>query len=436
MSMIRFARAGNLEAHLKRVEHLGAQGTVPVGNVLYYVLIEQFDQHTTVVTMKDITCMGYSRSYLNHDRLSQQEGGVKGTKFLLEHGHLLQKVKMLKAPVLLKRNARTGVCLEVWEGRKVIQSLKVREYPGSIADFEQAVGEEMPDLTSRVRGFYWRAACNCVKLFSKPESNPNVRSQNNQPLMLTNEGMKLTLTAFYKDHVHMALTCTLPLLDAPLVEGGVLVPLANKFINRMLNLGGEYVYLGYDSEKRCLGFASEDFECTTLQQETSGLVERFHQQFVSSLQTVCKRYVAVKEAWERVGACQPEAVEGVGVVLLEKDGDLQVFPERNLYGENYALISILPGLNEGKWVPIIATHEHLKAALGTLWTLIRQLRISVDLYPPACLELMQAGELLVLRLGLIVQTKEGNQLRDELVMQVYVRVQACVHAMDLLDLRE
>jgi hypothetical protein len=426
MSMIHFGRSGALVAHLKRVAHLGIQGTVPAGNVLYYVLVEQIGQHLTAFTMKDISCLGYARSYLRHDPISQTEGGVPNTRFLLDHSYLLQKAKMLSGAVLLRRHANKGLCLEVREGKRVIQSLKLREYPGSIADFEQAIGEPLPELTSQVSGLHWRAVCRCLKRFSKPESNPDVRSINNQPLLLSNVGNQISLTAFYKEHLHMALTCELE-TDAPLGSEEVMVPLSNRFLDRMLLPEGETVRLGYDPERRCFGLASSDYECTSVQQETSGLVERFHREFLHSLQPRCRRVVEVRTAYTRVLSCRPDVVDGLGVVLVQKGGDLQVFPERDLEGDNFSLISILPGANVGEWEPLVVTHEHLCAALGVLLQLTQFLKITVDQQPPVYLELMQAGEIYVLRLSMVFPKVRA---------QVYLRVQLCEMALDLLDIKE
>jgi len=426
--MLRFSQASLLTNHLRRVEPLAHQERTPPGSVLHYVLIEQVAQHVTVFTKKDPNCGGYVKSVLRQNPTSQEEGGPAPQRYLVEFRHLQQKAKTLRTAVMLHRTPKSGACLGVWDGRKQRQQVRLKEYPGSIAEFEEAPVAQLPAQRSRVLGQTWRAVSRCLKNFMKPDANPDVFAQSNQPLILINQGLELTLMGFHKGQNQIFMTCTLPVTE-PLAPEPFLMPLSAKLIDRFTWAGGDTVEVGYDPLNRQLGISSEDYECTTVRQEASFFIDRFlGDHFWGNLQSVAKRHVQAIEAEAMVRACQPEAIEGRSICLVEQEGELHMFPERNIQGDNYALIGIQPHPeNQGVWQPVVIVHEYLHAAWMGILHMILQMKIPVDLRPLSTIELLKFKDQWFLRLELSLPS---------VTCRVYQMVMPAERVIDSLDYQE
>ena len=446
--MLRFSKSATLESHLRRVAPLGGQERLPGGNVLHYVLIEQVQQHVTKFSLKDISCRGYVSSYLTHDPFNHLEGGEPGQRYLVEYEHLCRRLDLLKGAVVLRRSPKAGLCLEVWKESKQKQQSKLKEYPGSIADFEQAVGFALPPLTAQVSGLLWRAACQCIKNFSKPDVNPDVLSQSNQPLLLWAQEGSLTLVGFYKGYLQLPVSCRLPLTGSLGEQAEVVVPLNAKFIQRLALAGGEVIALGYDQKQGLgqvqgvFGLKAEDYECSSLCQSTSRQLVRFCENYIKKLVLVARRYVVVAEAQEMVAAAKPEAIDGQSVCLIETDeGELKLYPERNIEGSDYALISVCPhSENQGEWPGVVVIHEYLHAGWNVLARLLGQLRLLVDQQPLGCFSLYQCYDQLVLGLELVIPKQEVKgdvcQQSEGLAAQILIQVSTCRERIDDLDIAE
>jgi len=423
--MLRFAKSATLEAHLRRVAPLG-NDLVQFGDVLYYVLVEQPHQHVTTFTTKDLGCRGYVKSYLRHNDTNEEEGGPPGQRYLLEYRHFCEKVKLLRGALLLYRNNKSVVCLSRWQEQKRIRNVPLRSYPGSVADFENAVGAPLPPLTCRVTGRLWRAACRCLKAFTKPEANLDVLARSNEPLLLQSKGEELTLSGSYRGQLQTPIVCRLKTVGQ-LTPEPTTVPLSGKFIQRLVLAGGDVVELGYADG--VFGLRSADLECTSLTQKTEEYICQLHSLFIDKLELVAERFVRVGETQEAVLSSKPEAVNGDSLCLLEsEDGNLHLFPETNLYGEDDTLVLVQPHPgNRGKWQPVLVMYEYLAAAWQVLAQFLFQLQLPVDLQPLGSFALLKRSEQYVLRMG--IDSSEAS-------LWIYLRVVPAMQAPDVLDINE